>query len=334
MLQRRVIIPPQLAELPTRLPLGKVLDVSGEAMGTNWTVKWVDEGVVSAESLTSRIEHVIARVVDEMSTWQEDAFISRFNRAPANSDFALPACFAHVLECAMQLAVDTDGAFDPTVGPLVNLWGFGPDRSITEPPTQMDIAAAQTLCGWRRIVVKDGYICQPGGLYLDFSGIAKGYSIDLIADSLRGQGIRNFLVEVGGELSGSGIKPDGQPWWVALETPESQRQDQQSIVALYGLAVATSGDYRRYFDHQNIRYSHTLDPRTGYPVADAPFVVSVLHSSCMHADALATALTVLGVQAGLEYAAHRNIAAIFTQMEAGKPVQYVSSAMLEMVEEV
>lgn len=308
--------------------------MSGEAMGTYWTVKWVDEGVVSPESLTSRIEHVIARVIDEMSTWQEDAFISRFNSAPANSDFALPACFAHVLECAMQLAVDTGGAFDPTVGPLVNLWGFGPDRPITQPPTQIDIAAAQTLCGWRRVVVTDGYICQPGGLYLDFSGIAKGYSVDLIADSLRGLGIHNFLVEVGGELSGSGIKPNGQPWWVALEAPELQGQDQQSIVALYGLAVATSGDYRRYFDHQNIRYSHTLDPRTGYPVADAPFAVSVLHSSCMHADALATALTVLGVQAGLEYAVHRHIAAIFTQMEAGKPVQYVSPAMLEMVEEV
>lgn len=303
-------------------------------MGTYWTVKWVDEGGVSPESLISRIEHIIARVVDEMSTWQEDAFISRFNRAPANSDFSLPACFAHVLECAMQLAADTDGAFDPTVGPLVNLWGFGPGCFITEPPVQTDIAAAQTLCGWRRIIVKDGYICQPGGLYLDFSGIAKGYSVDLIADNLHSQGIRNFLVEVGGELSGSGIKPDGQPWWVALEIPELQRQDQQSIVALYGLAVATSGDYCRYFDHQNIRYSHTLDPRTGYPVADAPVAVSVLHSSCMHADALATALTVLGVQAGLEYAANRHIAAIFTQMEVGKAVQYLSPAMLEMVEDI
>lgn len=303
-------------------------------MGTYWTVKWVNEGGASPESLISRIEHVIARVIDEMSTWQENAFISRFNSAPANSDFALPVCFAQVLECAMQLAADTDGAFDPTVGPLVNLWGFGPDRPITEPPAQTDIAAAQTLCGWRRIIVKEGYICQPGGLYLDFSGIAKGYSVDLIADSLRGQGVRNFLVEVGGELSGSGIKPDGQPWWVALETTELQGQVQQSIVALYGLAVATSGDYRRYFDHQNIRYSHTIDPRTGYPVADAPFAVSVLHRSCMHADALATALTVLGVQAGLKYAENRHVAAIFTQMESGKAVQYLSPAMLEMVEEI
>ncbi len=206
-------------------------------MGTYWTVKWVNEGGASPESLISRIEHVIARVIDEMSTWQENAFISRFNSAPANSDFALPVCFAQVLECAMQLAADTDGAFDPTVGPLVNLWGFGPDRPITEPPAQTDIAAAQTLCGWRRIIVKEGYICQPGGLYLDFSGIAKGYSVDLIADSLRGQGVRNFLVEVGGELSGSGIKPDGQPWWVALETTELQGQVQQSIVALTTLRM-------------------------------------------------------------------------------------------------
>ncbi|HEY0269072.1 MAG TPA: FAD:protein FMN transferase, partial [Methyloradius sp.] len=244
----------------------------------------------------------------------------------------VPAHFSRVLECALEIAADTDGAFDPTIGPLVNLWGFGPDPVRDSLPSREQILAAKARCGWQRLVLKNGSIEQPGGLYLDFSGIAKGYSVDLIARNLREAGISNFLVEVGGELYGFGIKPDAQPWWVTLENPALSAGDLQTIVALHGLAVATSGDYRRYFDYDGVRYSHTIDPRTGSAVA-ASSVVSVLHSSCMHADAIATALMVLGIKAGLDYAARRGIAALFTQVEDGKPVQYASPALLTMAEE-
>lgn len=332
-MQRRILIPPQLAGLPPRLPKGEVLAISGNAMGTSWTIKWVGEGKSSRNSVAALVDEAIALVIAEMSTWQPDSWLSRFNSASAGSSHQLPQHAAKVFNCALAVAADSKGAFDPTVGPLVNLWGFGPEQERTIPPTQTSITESKALCGWRRIVLQDNSIQQPGGLYVDFSGIAKGYSVDLIASSLQKNGIGNFLVEVGGELYGYGIKPDGQPWWVALESPVLVDDDAQTIVALHGLAVATSGDYRRYFEHDGVRYSHTIDPRTGYPVSHAPNAVTVLHESCMHADAFATALTVLGVKAGMEYAKCRHLAAAFTVLEAGKPVQYSSPALLAMAEE-
>ncbi len=339
-MQRRILIPPQLAGLPPRLPEGEVLDVSGHAMGTSWSVKWVQEGKWGQDGKAGRnavsalAEEALALVIDEMSTWQASSWLSRFNSAPVASRHALPQHAALVFDCAVAVAADTKGAFDPTVGPLVNLWGFGPGQARTTPPTQADIAEAEARCGWWRIVLQDGTIQQPGGLYMDFSGIAKGYSVDLIASRLQKNGIGNFLVEVGGELYGYGIKPDGQPWWVELESPVAVDNGAQTIAALHGMAVATSGDYRRYFDHDGVRYSHTIDPRTGYPVRHAPAAVTVLHASCMHADAYATALTVLGLQAGMEYAKRRNLAVTFTVLEAGTPVQYSSPSLLAMAEEV
>ncbi|BCM25578.1 FAD:protein FMN transferase [Methyloradius palustris] len=335
-MDRRILIPPQLAGLPARLPVGKLLEVTGNAMGTSWAVKWVDEGSVNPQKVTTLVAHAIEAVVTEMSTWQADSCISRFNSGLAGSSHHLPAHFSHVLECALEIASDTDGAFDPTIGPLVNLWGFGPDAVRANLPPQALIFAAKALCGWHRLELKDNKIKQPGGFYLDFSGIAKGYSVDLIAADLRDAGVNNFLVEVGGELSGFGIKPDGQPWWVALENPMSSLDGVQTIAALHGLAIATSGDYRRYFDYEGTRYSHTIDPRTGSPVL-ASCVVTVLHSSCMRADAIATALMVMGVSAGLDYAARRGIAVLFTQLEVtqledAKPVQYASPALLAMAE--
>jgi len=316
-----------------------VLDISGHAMGTSWNIKWVQERKFAAEGKAGRdevsalAEEALDLVIDEMSTWQADSWLSRFNAAPAGSRHALPQHAARVLDCALATAADSKGAFDPTVGPLVNLWGFGPAQARSSPPPTADIAESKALCGWWRIALHDGIVEQPGGLYMDFSGIAKGYSADLIAGSLQNSGIGNFLVEVGGELYGFGIKPDGQPWWVALETPVDIDNAVQTIAALHGMAVATSGDYRRFFDYDGVRYSHTIDPRKGYPVSHAPAGVTVLHASCMQADAYATVLTVLGAQAGMEYATRRNLAAVFTVLEAGLPVEYHSPALLAMVEE-
>ena len=146
---------------------------------------------------------------------------------------------------------------------------------------------------------------------LDLCGIAKGYAVDCVASLLHEQGHRDYLVEIGGELRGEGEKPDGSPWWVALEAPRGLNDTVEAIVALQGLGVATSGDYRRYFEHQGVRYAHSIDPRRGQPVANGVLSVTVLHRSCMRADALATALMVLGVDAGLQFAAARNIAALF-----------------------
>ncbi len=344
-MQRRILIPAQLAGLPLRLPKGEIKQASGLAMGTSWTVKWVDEGHASAESVVARITASLELVIAEMSTWQADSWLSRFNIAPAGSWHTLPQHVARVLDCALAIASSSKGAFDPTIGPLVNLWGFGPGATRLTPPDPGEIAAIQALCGWWRVERDGDQLRQPGGLYLDFSGIAKGYSVDLIAAHLRQLGIVNFLVEVGGELYGNGLKPDGLPWWVALEAPAPATVGAQSatyaqtinmpptIAALHGLAMATSGDYHRYFESAGIRYAHTLDPRTGRPVQHAAHAVTVLHASCMQADALATALTVLGVQAGLAYAERYQVAALFTLSEQGQAVQYCTQALQAMDEE-
>lgn len=291
--------------------------LAGRSMGTQWSVKLVAEAA-ALPTLERGIQARLDEVVAQMSTWEPDSDLSRYNRAEAGTVQALPDGFYAVLDAALKLAADTDGAYDPTVGPLVNLWGFGPDGARDATPSEADIAQAQARVGWQRV----GFdplarsATQAGGTYLDFSSIAKGYGVDRVAAWLREQHIDAFLVEVGGELYGHGRKPDGGAWLVSVErpSPEGSQHDGEdggTALALDGFAIATSGDYRRYFDHQGRRYSHTVDPRSGRPVAHALASVSVLHPQCMQADALATVLAVLGPQAGMAYANRRQLAAMF-----------------------
>jgi thiamine biosynthesis lipoprotein len=304
---RRVLIPLDL-DPPAPPAGGRVHELGGETMGTTWSVRLVADEV--PPGLPAGIRGVLDLVTAQMSTWEPGSDISRFNAAPADTWHALPSELFTVLQHAVAVAEDSGGAFDPTIGPVVNLWGFGPDgrRSVPEPGR---LAAELDRCGWQRLVLdRDGRrALQPGGLYLDLSGIAKGYAVDLVASHVHRAGIASFLVEIGGELRGLGVKPDGSPWWAALETPAGIASE--TIVALHGLSVATSGDYRRFFVDGETRYSHTIDPRTGHPVTGDLASVTVLHPECMRADALATVLGVLGVEDGLVWASERNIAARF-----------------------
>ncbi|TWG87432.1 thiamine biosynthesis lipoprotein [Cupriavidus gilardii J11] len=323
---RRVLVPVHLDGPPALPPASApMFRAHGLSMGTSWSVQGLldDDGGGDVEDrLAAGVQSVLDRVVAEMSNWREDSDIGRFNRAGPGSWHVLPAaCFA-VLEAALTIAGDSGGAYDPTAGPLVDLWGFGPSGPRTAPPALADIDAARARCGWRRVEVdSDGRrVCQPGGLSLDLCAIAKGYAVDAVSAWLRAQGVVHHLVEVGGELRGEGVKPDGMPWWVELESPPAisaragQRPEQRpeyqlTVVALHGLSVATSGDYRRYFDSDGQRYAHTIDPRTGYPTQHALASVTVLHRQCMLADAWSTALTVLGPDAGARLAERHGIAA-------------------------
>jgi thiamine biosynthesis lipoprotein len=230
------------------------------------------------------------------------------------------------------MADDSGGAFDPTIGPAVNLWGFGPDPRRGEAPAPDKVAAALARCGWWRLDLDrtSRRALQPGGLYVDLSGIAKGYAVDLLARQVKDAGIASCLVEVGGELRGCGVKPDGSPWWVALETPAGTASE--TIVALHGLSAATSGDYRKFFMDGQARYCHTIDPRTGYPVSGGPASVTVLHPRCMHADALATVLAVLGVDDGMAYARQRGIAARFLSRAGDGFSEQVTPAFAAMLD--
>jgi thiamine biosynthesis lipoprotein len=334
---RRVLIPKTLQTLPPQLPSGEQHTLTGQAMGTTWTVRFVNSQQQSEDFVRTLIQRELDLVVAQMSTWQEDSNLSIFNRADANTWHTLPAAFFTVLDCALKLAAETEGAFDPTIGAVVNLWGFGPDGQCTSPPDAVEFKKAHSDCGWQKLQLdrENLQALQPGNVYVDFSGIAKGYSVDRIAHAFQQAGIANYLIEVGGELSGTGIKPDGQPWWIALETPPEASPVIESIVALHGMAVATSGDYRRYFDHQGHRYAHTIDPRTGFPIdraSNALASVTVLHAECMVADALATAFTVMGTQAALAYATQKDIAALFIEHKAQGIEEHLSPKLMAMLE--
>ena len=283
-------------------------------MGTSWCVKLVASPRADLHAMHAGIQAQLDRVVAQMSTWEADSDISRFNRAAAGTWQRLPPEFFAVLACAMETARDSDGAYDPTIGALVEAWGFGPAQGGGVPDAS-ELKSAQAGLGWRRVSLRsqDMSALQPGGVRLDLSAIAKGYGVDLVARHLRDAGIAAALIEVGGELYGYGRKPDGGQWQVLAEAAPDAEPDEEAIcvIALDSVAVATSGDHWHAFEQDGTRYSHTLDPRTGKPVETAAAAVTVIAEDAMRADAWATALTVMGAEAGYRFAQQRNIAARF-----------------------
>lgn len=335
---KRVLIPPQLsaAALSGTEAGAQVQLLQGDTMGTSWAVKFTASPALALEPIRRGIQAELDRVVAQMSTWEPGSDLSRYNRAAAQSWQTLPEEFLQVLATALQVAEASGGAYDPTAGPLVNCWGFGPEPRRAAPPEAAEIRQALARVGWQRISLdlQQRRLQQPGGVYLDLSSIAKGYGVDQVARWMSGMGLRHFLVEVGGELRGQGCKPDGQPWWVVLERPadEEAGNDDELLIALDGLAVATSGDYRRYFESGAQRYSHTLDPRSGRPITHALASVSVIHAECMQADALSTALTVLGLEQGLAWAQQHGVAALFVTRKDGGFEQQATPAFAAMLE--
>lgn len=310
--------------------------LAGRSMGTSWNVKFAGPAGLDTAALTAAVQSELDLVVAQMSHWEPGSNLGRFNRAPAGSEHALPPVFAEVLACALEVAAASGGAFDPAAGALVDLWGFGPTGRFDEPgfapPDDAAVAAALAQSGWLKLRVDQGRAHQPGGVQLDLSAIAKGYAVDRVARRLVALGFGDSLVEVGGELRGSGIRPDGQPWWVALAQPDGSAPSTR--VALHGLSVATSGDYVRAFTGPGSeRRAHTIDPRSGRPVEHGLASVSVLHAECMLADAWSTALTVLGTERGLALAARMGIAALFVQRrEDGGFDEHPSPALAELAE--
>ncbi|MDM9561368.1 FAD:protein FMN transferase [Bordetella petrii] len=300
--------------------------LAGATMGTTWSARLALPPGVAAPAARAAIQQALDQVVAQMSTWDDRSDLSRYNRA-ATGWQTLPDDCLFVLDHALRLAAATDGAYDPTVGPLVNAWGFGPPPHPSEPPSAAVLDALRQRCGWRRLRLDAAgrRAWQPGGAYLDLSGIAKGHGVDRAAQALEQLGVRDYLVEVGGELRAGGARPDRQPWRVAVEVPDGSA-DHALALALRGCAIATSGDYRRYREGAAGRYAHTLDPRSGRPVDNGVASVTVVHRSCMQADALATALTVLGERDGLAYAQRHEVAALFIVRAAGRLRLAASSA--------
>jgi thiamine biosynthesis lipoprotein len=339
---KRVLIPNDMLAPPTLPADAELCELTGASMGTTWSVRLMRPSQLPAQQLQDGIARQLALVIDQMSPWESDSSISQFNRAQAASWHELPQEFFQVLDYALYIAQQSGGAYDPSIGKLVNLWGFGPLPKPTVAPGAGEIAQAKQVSGWRQLQVDRlmRRVRQPGGMSLDLSSIAKGFAVDLVARFLQEQGVTAYLVEVGGELRGQGCKSDQQPWWVELEHPArtlpqqsipQQTTVQQTILALHGLSVATSGDYRQQWEHQGKRYSHTIDPRDGQPLQHSLASVTVLHPECMKADALATAMLVMGLPAGLAYAEQLGLPCRFISRSATGFSETMSTAMQAML---
>ncbi|MDF0488258.1 FAD:protein FMN transferase [Sphingomonas sp. H39-1-10] len=299
----------------------RVADLAGETMGTVWRARCAVPAAYDVTALRMAIVRRLTGIVREMSHWEPESALSRFNRAPAGTWARLPQDFATVIAAGFDIAERSGSAFDPAIGRLVDLWGFG-SRPHARVPSDAEIAAALAVSGWRGIAHdRAGWLHQPGGVALDLSGIAKGYAVDAVARLLWEQDVVHALVEIGGECRGMGVRPDLDPWWVDIETPPGAELAPLRV-ALHGLAVATSGDY--------VRGPHTLDPRTGHP-ARAVTSLSVLHPSAMIADAWASALTVLGPAAGAALAEREGLAVRCVYRAEGGAREWLSPVLRAML---
>jgi len=337
----RIVVPLSISPdaVASHDPMARVWEIGGATMGTRWSARIALPRTADVAPCRAAICKALDQVVGEMSQWEQESAISRFNRAAAGWH-PLPLSLLHVLDHGLALARQTGGAFNPVAGALADLWGFGAVAAEALPPPGDRIEQALVHVSWEAVTIDHdrGMAWQPGGARLDFSGIAKGYGVDRAATALRDAGVLHFLVEVGGELRGEGLRPDGQPWWVEVEQPPLDRDDKEQAqplttrVALHQLSIATSGDYRRFFESSGRRYSHSIDPRTGYPIDNGIASVTVIHPECMAADALATALTVLGPDEGLAFAGTHGISALFTLRTGNGFTEITTPALDEMLD--
>jgi thiamine biosynthesis lipoprotein len=276
----------------------------GRTMGTTYMVKVVGARFSRTSHLKALIEARLERVAASMSTYRPGSEISRFNALDqAGEPFAPSADFLAVMRVAAEIHTATDGAWDGTLDPLVTLWGFGREQHGDRLPTAAEVEARLPRVGFERIAItpQGGLVKGDGRLTLDLASIAKGYGVDAVTRLLEDQGFSDFLVEVGGEVFAAGRRIDGKPWRVGINRPDRSAgfSEVYKVVALTEKAFATSGDYRNYFEAEGRYFSHILDPRTGYPVTNGVVSASVLADTCTLADGLATALMVMGPEAGI-----------------------------------
>lgn len=291
------------APLMARYAGSRDATLAGETMGTTWSVRIADTAPdrQKLRRLQADISTALEELNRQMSTWREDSEISQFNRAGANAPMAISPDFQQVIRHALEIAEATEGAFDPTIGALVNLWGFGPDGRH-EAPDSAQIVAAQAHTGWRHLTLRrDGKLSKKiPQLHLDLSAIAKGYSVDKIAVLVADAGFRNYLVDIGGETHAVGLNARREPWRIGIQQPDAADEIYRAVHVADRPALATSGDYRnRYRDENGTFIAHIIDPRTAKPVAHNAASVTVLAPDCVTADALATTLFVLGPEKGL-----------------------------------
>ena len=296
-------------------PEENVWEISGPVFGTRYHISVVMAGdQARLEAIASGIEQALEQVDASMSTWRDDSELSRLNRRDDQSNWtSVSDPLYEVLSKALEVSRLTGGAFDVTIGPVVNLWGFGPQaQPETAPPDDL-LARVLAGTGFEKLELRK----QPPAVrasspqYIDLSAIAKGYGVDVVARYLDSEGVGAYLVEIGGEVRVRGRKPGGDAWRLAIEQPVSGDRQVNRVVALEAGAMATSGEYRNYYESEGQRYSHTINPETGRPITHNLASVTVIADDCMTADALATGFNVMGYERAQALAIRDNIPAYF-----------------------
>ena len=276
----------------------KLYKINGSAQGTYYAISYFSD---SNEELQSEVDSLFKAFDRSVSSYQPNSILSRFNNN--DTTISADAIYQTIFNKAMEVSANTAGAFDVTVGPLVNAWGFGFSKKANVDQAMVD--SLLPLVGYHKVKLLNGKLVKADPrIRIDFDAIAQGYTSDWLALFFEKRGIQNYLIDVGGEVLGRGLKPDGRLWSVAIEMPAKNAGDDrkiQAIISLKDLAISTSGSYRKYYEENGARYSHTIDPTTGYPVKHNLLSVSVVAADCMTADAYATAFMVMGLEKSKEF---------------------------------
>jgi thiamine biosynthesis lipoprotein len=288
--------------------------LNGPTMGTRWSALFHSPPEVDEVLLKGALQAAVDEVDMQMSTWKADSDLMRLNRAPVGEWAEIPARLAHVLSIGLAVGRASSGAFDIGMGDAVRAWGFGPDAAD---PAGIRQAMTANRCPTHEVLtVEADRVLKTAPVTLDLNGIAKGYGVDRLAEVLIDHGIDAALVGIDGEMRALGLRPDGEPWTIAIEAPDPERRAPYAILALQDAAVATSGDYRHWVSVQGRRLSHTMDPRRGAPLPCSPASVTVVARTCAEADAWATALMVAGAEAGAALAMNQRLDALILMREA------------------
>lgn len=305
-------------------PRAPELLLAGETMGSVWTVKVAGATPLSAAELRAGIQARFDVVDLALSTWREDSALSRFNAVDSGEWLDIDAELAEVMAYALELGEQSGGAYDVTIGPLVDLWGFGPVPPTHQRPDAAAIEQARARVGWRRVEVDVAArrARKDPGVRVDLSSLGKGRGVDRVAEYLDGVGVSNYLIDLSGKLRARGVNAAGRPWRIGVERPGPDAGTvavdlAPDVIELRDESVATAGDYRKFFERDGRHYSHIIDPRTGEPVNHSTVSATALHAGCMEADALATVLMVMEPAGAIALAQRQNLRALLIGREGG-----------------
>lgn len=283
--------------------------LNGPTMGARWSALFFTGPAFDVEPLRAALQAAVTEIDDQMSTWKRDSDLARINRAPPGEWIEVPSALMAVLRLGLAIGQASGGAFDVGQGDTVMAWGFGPEAAAGD-----RIRAAMTAKrhpAWDVLDLENGRLRKREPITLVLNGIAKGYGVDRLAETLESYGITSFLTGIDGEMRAAGLRPDDEPWTIAIEQPDHARRAVHSVLALHDAAVATSGDYRHWVDVRGRRLSHTMDPVRGAPLPAPPASVTVIAPTCAEADAWATALMVAGPEVGAALAERHDLDALF-----------------------